>query len=42
MLWKQNFPELFKKIEPNLKLKKLEKYKYLKKDLTDVAYLFEK
>lgn len=42
VLWKQNFPELFQKIEPNLKLKKLEKYKYLKKDLTDVAYLFEK
>ena len=42
VLWKQNFPELFKKIEPSLKLIKLEKYEYLKKDLTDVAYLFEK
>ena len=42
VLWKQNFVELFKKNHPSLKLVKEQKYHYLKNDLVDIAYLFEK
>lgn len=41
MYWKQNFPQLFKKISPNLNLLKQKKIQYIDSDLLDIAYLFE-
>ena len=41
-MWKQDFPKLFKKIEPKLELIKQKKYPYLKDDLEDIGYLFKK
>jgi len=42
VMWKQDFPKLFKKIEPKLELIKQKKYPYLKDDLEDIGYLFKK
>ena len=42
VMWKQDFPSLFKKIEPQLKLVKQKKYRYLKNGLEDIGYLFQK
>ena len=39
--WKQNFPKLFKKINPKLNLLKEKKIKYLDQELYDIFYLFE-
>jgi len=40
--WKQNFPLLYRKIEPNLKLIKEKKIHYKNKDLIDTVYLLQK
>ncbi len=42
MCWKQNFPLLFKKLFPSLKIIEEEKFHYRKKNLTDIAYLLQK
>ncbi len=42
VLWKNNFPKLFKQYCPNLKLVKIKKYKYTTDDNRDVMYLFKK
>ena len=41
-MWKQNFPHLFKELEPSLKEIIVEKIPYKNNDLQDVMYLFEK
>lgn len=40
--WKQDFPLLFRKLFPHLKIVKQEKFSYKEKDLIDVAYLLRK
>jgi pseudaminic acid biosynthesis-associated methylase len=42
VMWKQNFPHLFKELEPSLKEIIVEKIPYKNNDLQDVMYLFEK
>jgi len=42
VMWKQNFPALFQKINPNLKLLKEEEIPYKQNNLFDKAYLFQK
>jgi len=42
VLWKQNFPLLFKKISPSLQVIKEIKIPYKSEDLCDIAYLFKK
>ena len=42
VLWKQNFPALFKELEPSLKEIAIEKIPYKHDNLEDVIYLFEK
>ncbi len=41
-MWKQNFPQLFKELEPSLKELTIEKIPYKHDNLEDVVYLFEK
>ncbi len=40
--WKQNFPLLFTKLSPSLKVIKEEKFFYKNKNLVDIAYLLQK
>ncbi len=40
--WKQNFPFVFKKLLPSLKVIKEEKFHYRQIDLVDIAYLLQK
>jgi pseudaminic acid biosynthesis-associated methylase len=40
--WKQNFPLLFKKLSPSLKVIKEEKFHYTNMNLVDIAYLLQK
>ncbi len=40
--WKQNFPELIKKLNPFFKTIKEEKFQYKDENICDVAYLLEK
>lgn len=40
--WKQNFPELIKKLNPFLKTIKEEKFQYKDENICDIAYLLEK
>lgn len=40
--WKQNFPLLYMKLFPQLKVVKQEKFNYKNNDLNDVAYLLRK
>ena len=42
LYWKQNFPQLFKNISPNLTLVKERKIQYLNSNLSDICYLFQK
>jgi len=42
VMWKQNFPKLFQKLDPNLKLLKEEKIQYKNSKIFDKAYLFQK
>lgn len=42
VLWKNNFPAVWKKNCPNLKLLKVKYYKYTDSDNRDVMYLFKK
>ena len=42
VMWKQNYPKIFQKINPNLKLIKEQKIQYKEKMIFDKAYLFEK
>lgn len=42
VMWKQNFPKLFQKLDPNLKLLKEEKIQYKDSKIFDKAYLFQK
>ncbi len=42
VLWKQNFPALFKKIFPSLEIIKEKKFSYKEQNLTDIAYLIRK
>ena len=42
VLWKQNFPALFKELEPSLETVIIEKIPYNNNDLVDVIYLFKK
>jgi|TARA_B110000495_G_C23032160_1_gene615088 trans-aconitate methyltransferase len=42
VLSKQNFPSLFKQLEPSLKEITIEKIPYKNSDLVDVVYLFKK
>jgi len=40
--WKQNFPELIKKLNPSFNTIKEEKFQYKDENICDVAYLLEK
>jgi len=40
--WKQNFPELIKKLNQSFKTIKEEKFQYKDENICDVAYLLEK
>jgi pseudaminic acid biosynthesis-associated methylase len=42
VLWKQNFPKLFQKNSPNLKIIKQQKIYWKNENLCDIAYLLEK
>ncbi len=42
VLWKQNFPLLFKKILPTIRIVREEKIPYKNEDLCDITYLLEK
>lgn len=42
VLWKNDFPKLWMKNCPGLKLVKMKKYQYVGQDIQDVMYLFEK
>ena len=40
--WKQNFPELIKKLNPSFKTIKEEKFQYKDENICDIAYLLKK
>jgi len=40
--WKQNFPYLFKRLFPTIKIVKKEKFYYKDQDLVDIGYLLRK
>lgn len=42
VMWKQNFPNIFQKLDTNLKLLKEEKIQYKNSKIFDKAYLFQK
>jgi pseudaminic acid biosynthesis-associated methylase len=42
VLWKNDFPKLWQKNCPGLKLVKMKKYSYVGQDIQDVMYLFKK
>jgi pseudaminic acid biosynthesis-associated methylase len=42
LYWKQNFPQLFKNISPDLTMVKERKLQHLNSNLQDICYLFQK
>ncbi len=42
LYWKQNFPQLFKNISPDLNMVKERKIPYLNSNLSEICYLFQK